>query len=243
MVAEARSDETFVALCLLTVTGASLLTQKLGFSDTAGAFAAGVLLSETNFRSQVGVIHNCTLLFIEPASSAVLSQTNVCMAPSPLILTTCSHKYARWHRLSHCRRRALSTDVQVEADIRPFRSLLLGLFFTTTGSSMDLQLLYQQWPIAIALLGGLLAVKIGIIGTISQWFGLSKCVGRPSVVRLLERPRRMFRCTCAACSMSGTLFLTQSWPAASGVDCMSFASVMWLLFAWPGQRPSGRPSC
>jgi Kef-type K+ transport system membrane component KefB len=63
---------------------------------------------------------------------------------------------------------------QVEADIRPFRSLLLGLFFTTTGSSMDLQLLYQQWPIVIALLGGLLAVKIGIIGTISQWFGLSK---------------------------------------------------------------------
>jgi len=114
VVAESRSDETFVALCLLTVTGASLLTQRLGFSDTAGAFAAGVLLSETNFKSQV------------------------------------------------------------EADIRPFRSLLLGLFFTTTGSSMDLQLLYQQWPIAIALLGGLLAVKIGIIGSISQLFGLSK---------------------------------------------------------------------
>ena len=69
--------------------------------------------------------------------------------------------------------------VQVEADIRPFRSLLLGLFFTTTGSSMDLQLLYQQWPIVIALLGGLLAVKIGIIGTISQWFGLSKCAHGP----------------------------------------------------------------
>lgn len=41
VVAESRSDETFVALCLLTVTGASLITQKLGFSDTAGAFAAG----------------------------------------------------------------------------------------------------------------------------------------------------------------------------------------------------------
>ena len=62
----------------------------------------------------------------------------------------------------------------MEADIRPFRSLLLGLFFTTTGSSMDLQLLYQQWPIVIALLGGLLAVKIGIIGSISQLFGLTK---------------------------------------------------------------------
>ncbi len=51
--AEARSDETFVALCLLTVTGASLLTQKLGFSDTMGAFVAGVLLAETNYSTQV----------------------------------------------------------------------------------------------------------------------------------------------------------------------------------------------
>jgi len=49
----ARSDETFVALCLLTVTGASLCTQRLGFSDTLGAFCAGVLLAETNYRTQV----------------------------------------------------------------------------------------------------------------------------------------------------------------------------------------------
>lgn len=53
MVAQARSDETFVALCLLTVTGASLCTQRLGFSDTLGAFCAGVLLAETNYRTQV----------------------------------------------------------------------------------------------------------------------------------------------------------------------------------------------
>jgi len=52
-VPRARSDETFVALCLLTVTGASLCTQRLGFSDTLGAFCAGVLLAETNYRTQV----------------------------------------------------------------------------------------------------------------------------------------------------------------------------------------------
>lgn len=57
--AEARSDETFVALCLLTVTGASLLTQKLGFSDTMGAFVAGVLLAETNYSTQA---RSCSLL-------------------------------------------------------------------------------------------------------------------------------------------------------------------------------------
>jgi Kef-type K+ transport system membrane component KefB len=33
-VAESRSSEAFVALCLLTVAGTSLITQKLGFSDT-----------------------------------------------------------------------------------------------------------------------------------------------------------------------------------------------------------------
>jgi Kef-type K+ transport system membrane component KefB len=55
-VAEARSDETFVALCLLTVTGASLLTQRLGFSDTMGAFVAGVLLAETNYSTQASAL-------------------------------------------------------------------------------------------------------------------------------------------------------------------------------------------
>ena len=65
--------------------------------------------------------------------------------------------------------------LQVEADIRPFRGMLLGLFFVTTGSSLDLNLFFQQWPIVIALTGGLIATKIGIIGSVAQLFGLTKC--------------------------------------------------------------------
>jgi len=38
VVAESRSSEAFVALCLLTVSGTALLTQMLGFSDTVGHF-------------------------------------------------------------------------------------------------------------------------------------------------------------------------------------------------------------
>ena len=64
--------------------------------------------------------------------------------------------------------------VQVEADIRPFRGILLGLFFVTTGSSLDLSLLFQQWPIVLALTGGLIAVKVGIIGSVAPLFGLNK---------------------------------------------------------------------
>ena len=114
VVAAARSQEAFVALCLLTVTGTSLLTQKLGFSDTLGAFLAGVLLAETNYRSQV------------------------------------------------------------EADIRPFRGLLLGLFFVTTGTSIDTELLAREWPNVLGLMGGLVVVKTAIVTAAGPLVGLSR---------------------------------------------------------------------
>ncbi|GFH14216.1 RCK N-terminal domain-containing protein [Haematococcus lacustris] len=37
------------------------------------------------------------------------------------------------------------TSQEVEADIRPFRGLLLGLFFVTTGSSVDMGVLRTNW--------------------------------------------------------------------------------------------------
>lgn len=79
VVAQSRNSEAFLALTLLTVAGAAYTTQQMGFSDTMGAFLAGVLLSETNYKTQI------------------------------------------------------------EADVKPFRGLLLGLFFTTTGASIDMQ--------------------------------------------------------------------------------------------------------
>ncbi len=50
---QSDNSETFVGLCLLTVAGAALLTESLGFSDTMGAFVAGVLLSESSYKTQV----------------------------------------------------------------------------------------------------------------------------------------------------------------------------------------------
>ena len=57
--AASKSDEVFISLGLLSVTGASLLTQKAGFSDTLGAFVSGILLSETNFKAQVEAVCIC----------------------------------------------------------------------------------------------------------------------------------------------------------------------------------------
>jgi Kef-type K+ transport system membrane component KefB len=53
VVAQTRSTETFVALSLLVSVGMGAVAQSLGLTDTAGAFAAGVLLANTNFRAQI----------------------------------------------------------------------------------------------------------------------------------------------------------------------------------------------
>ena len=68
----------------------------------------------------------------------------------------------------------MGPHAQVEADIRPFRGLLLGLFFVTTGASLDVGLLLREWEIVVALLLGLIAVKILIIGSIAPFFGLNR---------------------------------------------------------------------
>ncbi|KXZ54882.1 hypothetical protein GPECTOR_4g954 [Gonium pectorale] len=114
MVAHSRNSETFIALCLLTVAGTSLITQRLGLSDTMGAFLAGVLLSETSYRTQV------------------------------------------------------------EADIRPFKGLLLGLFFVTTGSSINLQFLQLHWQETFWMLAGLIVIKTSVVAATGQLVGLSR---------------------------------------------------------------------
>lgn len=52
-VARAKSEELFVAACLLVVVGAGLVSALTGLSMALGAFVAGLLLAETEFRHEV----------------------------------------------------------------------------------------------------------------------------------------------------------------------------------------------
>lgn len=52
-VAKADSEELFVAACLLVVLGAGLVAAVSGLSMALGAFVAGLLLAETEYRKQV----------------------------------------------------------------------------------------------------------------------------------------------------------------------------------------------
>jgi len=55
-VAEIRNPEIFAALTLLVVLATGLATELAGMSTAFGAFMAGMLLAETNYRHQVGAV-------------------------------------------------------------------------------------------------------------------------------------------------------------------------------------------
>ncbi|MDB5373340.1 MAG: potassium efflux system protein [Belnapia sp.] len=60
---------------------------------------------------------------------------------------------------------------QLEADIEPFRGILLGLFFIAVGMSLDLPALARDWPVVAAAVTGYTLVKaIGIFG-VARAFG------------------------------------------------------------------------
>ncbi|MEZ5476557.1 MAG: cation:proton antiporter [Thiolinea sp.] len=93
-IANAQSVELFNITVLLVALTAAWITQSLGMSLALGAFLAGMLLSETEYKHQI------------------------------------------------------------EAEIRPFRDILMGLFFITVGTKLNLAILPELWlPIVLLVLG------------------------------------------------------------------------------------------
>jgi CPA2 family monovalent cation:H+ antiporter-2 len=62
---------------------------------------------------------------------------------------------------------------QVEADIAPFRGILLGFFFVTVGFEIDLALIWSQLPLVGSLVMGIILIKAAITTALSLAFGLS----------------------------------------------------------------------
>ena len=103
LLAQTGSREVMTAAALLVVLGAALIMQKAGMSMALGAFLAGVLLAESNYRHEL------------------------------------------------------------EADIEPFRGLLLALFFMGIGMSIDLAVVRANvWLILVAAVV-ITALKAGIV--------------------------------------------------------------------------------
>jgi Kef-type K+ transport system membrane component KefB len=61
---------------------------------------------------------------------------------------------------------------ELEADIEPFKGLLLGLFFISVGASIDFSLLASSPGMILSLVAGLIAVKFMILFILGRIFGI-----------------------------------------------------------------------
>ena len=113
VVARRRSEELFILNLLLVTLGLAWLTEQAGLSLALGAFIAGMLISETEFKHQV------------------------------------------------------------EADIRPFHDVLLGLFFISIGMLLDWHIALARWPLVLLLLTVPVLYKLVVVTALTRWFGAS----------------------------------------------------------------------
>ena len=66
-----------------------------------------------------------------------------------------------------------SWKYQIESDIRPFRDILLGLFFVTIGMNIDLSLILQYGPRLLLFTAALLLIKSIIVTAVVRLLGYS----------------------------------------------------------------------
>ncbi|MCH9639723.1 MAG: monovalent cation:proton antiporter-2 (CPA2) family protein [Betaproteobacteria bacterium] len=116
LVARQKSSELFVLNVLLITLGLAWFTELAGLSLALGAFLAGMLISETEYR------------------------------------------------------------YQVEDDIKPFRDILLGLFFITIGMLLDVQVVIEYFVWVVLILVALIILKIILITALSRLFGADQRV-------------------------------------------------------------------
>jgi monovalent cation:proton antiporter-2 (CPA2) family protein len=118
IVAATGVAEAFTAAGLLVVIGTALLVSQVGLSLSLGAFLAGVLLADSEFRHEL------------------------------------------------------------EADIEPFKGLLLGLFFITVGMSANLGLVLEKPLTLVGFTLGFMVLKLGVLWAIGRFSGLSPAASR-----------------------------------------------------------------
>ncbi len=112
IIARTGLREIFTATALLLVIAIAILMDLVGLSPALGAFLAGVVLANNEYRHEL------------------------------------------------------------EADIEPFKGLLLGLFFISVGASIDFNLLISTPGTILGLLFSLIAIKFVVLFILGRIFGI-----------------------------------------------------------------------
>ncbi len=67
---------------------------------------------------------------------------------------------------------------QLEADIQPFEGLLLGMFFTAVGMTLNLQILLTEPLLIAGLVALLVGIKTAVLYGVGRWHGLEPWAAR-----------------------------------------------------------------
>lgn len=140
VIATHGGHEIFTSAALLIVVAVTLLMEAVGLTASLGAFLAGMLLADSEYRHEL------------------------------------------------------------EADIEPFKSLLLGLFFIAIGMSVNLGLLLDAPGTVAAIVLGLLTLKFALLYAIARSVGTSPSSARKLGLALAQGGEFAFVLFAAAAS-------------------------------------------
>lgn len=116
---------------------------------------------------------------------------------------------------------------ELEADIDPFRSILLGLFFLAVGMMLDLNVIAEQPGLILGLAGLLVAVKTGIMFGLGRLFGLN---GRAAIIMaLLLSQGGEFGFVLFTASQSALLIEPEAASLFGAVITLSMATTPFLM--------------
>lgn len=134
-------------------------TLAVGFVVLAGRFLLRPALYEIA-HSRVRELFTLAVLFVALASSWVSHAAGLSMATGAFLAGMMLAETEYRH--------------QVETVIRPFRDILLGLFFISIGMLLDLQMLGRELVLILFLVLGLLLIKGAVMAAIARALGLPK---------------------------------------------------------------------
>ncbi len=133
---------------------------------------------------------------------------------------------------------------QVSAEIRPFRALLLGLFFMSIGMQTNLDLAYAQFSLVLGIAAGLIALKALVLVPLVLLFRLPGLYALPLGLLLAQGGEFGFVVFSAA--MLGGLIeegLGQALIIAVALSMMATPLLAWAsarLMHWTAVRSSAR---
>ncbi len=94
---------------------------------------------------------------------------------------------------------------QLQADLKPFEGLLLGLFFTAIGISLNIPLLLANPWIILALTAGLILIKVVVLFVLGRLWGLPSQSARRMAFVLCQGGEFAFVIFTTAVNLNGVL--------------------------------------